>query len=154
MPYIDYCDLMYKCTTVANLNKLQMIQNAACRVILQVDKDTSIAYMHKELELMTLTGQRNYHLSVECYKYVNSPFEALCKFFIPRSVNTVRTTRGMEANTMCVPNIVSSIGSKAFSFHGPNHWNKIDVNLRSIATLIPFQNALLKEFLRDVNHPG
>ena len=48
------------CTTVANLSKLQMIQNNACRIILQVDKDTRIHSMHQELQLMTLKERRYY----------------------------------------------------------------------------------------------
>ena len=65
-----------------------------------------------------------------------------------------RTTRGMEASTMVVPNIVTVTGRKAFSYHGPAHWNGVKSELRNIEKLVSFKSQLLKEILRDVNHPG
>ena len=65
VPYIDYCDLVYMCTTAANLAKLQVLQNTACRIILQADKDTRIDNMHRDLNLRTLKERRDYHMSVE-----------------------------------------------------------------------------------------
>ena len=49
LPHLDYCDIVYMCTTVQNLNKLQLIQNGACRTILRAPKDTSVSEMHKDL---------------------------------------------------------------------------------------------------------
>ena len=55
---------------------------------------------------------------------------------------------------MVIPSIGSEQGRKAFSFHGPRHWNNVEIELRNLTELNPFKNRLLKEFLRDVNHPG
>ena len=65
VPYIDYCELVYMHTNAANLDKLQKIQNSACWTILEVDNGTSIKYMHKELDLMTLSERCHQHLSIE-----------------------------------------------------------------------------------------
>ena len=70
--HLDYCDLVYMCTTLQNLNKLQLIENGACRIILCVSKDTSIEQMHKELGIPTLEQCRQYHMANECYKSVNN----------------------------------------------------------------------------------
>ena len=154
MPYIDYCDLVYMCTTAANLSKLQLLQNAACRIILQVDKYTPIEYMHRELNIMTLKERRDFRLSVECHKNIHNEFAALKTFFIPITAVSVRNMRGTEANKMSVPNIVTQTGRKAFSYRGPQHWNKLEVRITKLETLNPFKSALLKDILRDVNHPG
>ena len=110
--------------------------------------------MHKELNIMTLKERRDYHLSVECHKNIHNEFAALKMFFTPIAATNVRSTRGTEANKMCVPNLVTQTGRKAFSYRGPNHWNKLDSKLTKLMTLNPFKNALLKDVLRDVNHPG
>ena len=36
LPLMDYCSLVYTNTNEANLNRLQLVQNAACRTILQL----------------------------------------------------------------------------------------------------------------------
>ena len=154
VPYINYCDLVYMCTTAANLSKLQILQNTACRIILQVDKHTHIDYMHKELNIMTLKERREFHMSVECHKNIYNEHAALKGFFIPLSEVAIRTTRMTEANNMSIPNIVTQTGRKAFSFRGPNHWNKLDDSLKKVDKLKQFKNQLQKEILRDVNHPG
>ena len=54
LPHLDYCDLIYMCTTEENLQRLQYIQNCACRIILRADIYTSVTEMHHELKLPTL----------------------------------------------------------------------------------------------------
>ena len=34
-PHFEYCSMVYECTTKHNLNRLQLIQNQGCRVILK-----------------------------------------------------------------------------------------------------------------------
>ena len=131
-----------------------MIQNSACRIILQVDKETSIDQMHKELELLKLKDRRQYHLSVECYKNVTNESTGLHKLFVPKARVAARVTRLTEANTMIVPNIVSDTGRKAFSYRGPRHWNTVSTEMRNVDKLTTFKNKLMKQMLRDVNHPG
>ena len=54
LPHLDYCDLIYMCTTEDNLQRLQYIQNCACQIILRADNYTSILQLHQELKLPTL----------------------------------------------------------------------------------------------------
>ena len=48
LPHSDYCDTVYMTSPLKNLNKLQLIQNSACRTILLSNRDTSIVDMHAE----------------------------------------------------------------------------------------------------------
>ncbi len=110
--------------------------------------------MHKELNIMTLKDRRNLHMSVECHRNINNEYASLRNFFTPMSNIATRTTRMTEANNMYIPNTVTQTGRKAFSFRGPNHWNKLNDCHKKIEKLKPFKNQLEKELLRDVNHPG
>ncbi len=144
VPYIDYCDLVYMCTTEKNLQKLQLIQNTACRIILQVD-DMSVKNVHSELNLSTLKDRCNYHLSVECHKNIYNSTSGLHHFFIKCGERAVRTTRGTASELMVVPDIRSELGRRAFSYRGPNHWNKISAETRKINSLPSFKTHLSKE---------
>ncbi len=69
--HFDYCDIVYDCTSLGNLQKLQKLQNSACRTMLLADNRTPIAEMHDNLQLLTLKQRRELHLSVDCHKHVN-----------------------------------------------------------------------------------
>ena len=40
LPHFDYCDTIYMTSSLQNVNRLQLIHNAACRTILLTDKYT------------------------------------------------------------------------------------------------------------------
>ncbi len=84
------------CTSVQNLNKLQLIQNGACRTILKVPKETSVDQMHDELALPTLSTRREAHLATECYKSVKNTGSGLNHMFSLMSDNRTRITRLTE----------------------------------------------------------
>ncbi len=153
LPHLDYCDTAYMCTTVQNLNKLQLIQNGACRTILKVPKDTSVDNMHKELALPTLPQRRQYHMATECYKSVTTPNSGL-NFMFNRVGSNRRTTRLVTNLGMIIPRLNSNQGRKAFRYRGPMCWNDLEQNLKTSESLAIFKSSMMKKLMRDVNHPG
>ena len=65
LPHLDYCDTVYGCTSIVNLQKLQMVQNSVCRTLLLADKRCPA-----ELELLKLDQRRELHLTVDSHKHV------------------------------------------------------------------------------------
>ena len=142
--HLDYCNLVYMCTNVQNLNKLQLVQNIACRTILLCPQDTSVRYMHSELEIMTLEQRRSLHLRVECYKNITNPDLGLSNMFIPLQQIRVRTTRQTDNRGLGIPNIRSKMG-RQFSYGGSKDWMEIDPTTRNIDKLAGFKNELIKQ---------
>ncbi len=70
LPHIDYCDIIYSCSTQENLNKLQLFQNCACRTTLLADRETHIRHIHTRLNLLYLNQRRDPHLAVSCHKSI------------------------------------------------------------------------------------
>ena len=67
VPYIDYCDIVYMQTNQANLQKLQLVQNMACRIILKAGPRDHILDMQKESPYLCDRGRL--HLVSECHKF-------------------------------------------------------------------------------------
>ena len=63
--HLDYCDLVYSDTSEADLNKLQLLQNGACRTLLLADKRSPVQEMHNKLRFLTLSQRRDLHLAVD-----------------------------------------------------------------------------------------
>ncbi len=76
-----YTSLTYSCTSVANLQKLQKLQNSACRTLLRTDRHVHITYMHQELKFLILSERRDLHMAAECYKHVHKDESSLNKLF-------------------------------------------------------------------------
>ena len=62
LPHIDLGDVVYDVATSEMTNKLQLVQNSACRVVLLCGKRDSTDKMHKDLNLLRLKDRRQMHL--------------------------------------------------------------------------------------------
>ena len=151
---MDYCDLVYMCTTEQNLQKVQLIQNSACRIILGADIDTPIKQLHTELELPTLKQRRQIHMAMECHNSIFNEEAGLHRMFKPIDDNRARPTRSENQNLMTVANIRTVNGRKAFTYTGPFFWNILDNEARQIESKNSFKTHITKLICRDVNHLG
>ena len=154
LPHLDYCDLVYMCTKEENLQRLQQIQNCACRIILKADNYASTKTLHSELQLPYLSQRRQIHMAMECHTGVNNKESGLHFMFKSKDENRERTTRSTQTNQVEVENIRTVTGRKAFGFRGPNYWNKLNTDCRVITDKNEFKNHISKLICRDVNHPG
>ena len=136
------------------LHKLQQIQNSAFRIILGTDIDTSVREMHKSLNLLTLSQRRTIHLAMEYFNCINNKESGLHKLFTLLSEIKIRTTRQTEAKLMSVPDIHTNTGHKAFSYRGPNSWNRIETSIRLIENKNNFKKEITKTTCLDINHLG
>ena len=68
LPYIDYGDTAYCTTSAYNLDRLQKLQNSACRSILEHKRDSSVASMHVDLDILPLDKCRQLHINMECHE--------------------------------------------------------------------------------------
>ena len=148
LPHLDYCDIVYCNMSNANLQKLQVLQNGACRTLLLADQWAPIVEMHNELKMLTLSQRRELHLSVDCYKHVSNKESSLHNLF--KAKNTRNTRSGEQ---MVIPNLKTSFGRNAYSYRGPNHWHGIPSHIKGSKSVNVFQSEYLKLLLRDVNHP-
>ena len=155
LPHLDYCDIVYMNTSLNNLNRLQLIQNSACRIILLADKDTRMADMHRDLKLEMLCTRCSIHLNCFNHKNVYPEVDTLIRaMYIPVTNVSSRQTRQSMSLCMRVPVVRSCTGQRAISFIGPSSWNLLPADLRLLKNHDTFKQHV-KEFSRILfeNHP-
>ena len=74
--------------------------------------------------------------------------------FKPLDETRTRETRSTSTNQVQVKNVRTVTGRKAFGFRGPNFWNKLETESRTILDKPAFKTHISKTVCRDVNHPG
>ncbi len=155
LPTIDYCDVVYMTGTKGSLEKLQKVQNIACRLILKADRRESTVAMHKTLKFLKLDKHRDTHLANLCHKniYVEGS-KPLSKYFIRVLEGNRRITRHANEMNMIVPRINSHTGRKAISYRGPYTWNFLDSDSKLNENFNSFKSAVLKWAFEELdNHP-
>ena len=111
VPLMDYCDVAYMQTNQNTLNRLQIVQNIACRVILKAAPRNHISDMHKELKLDYLHDRRKLHLLAECHKCIHTTDNyPLKRYFKLNMTNPNRRTRRVCRYDVLVPRVKTSTG--------------------------------------------
>ncbi len=82
--------------------------------------------MHNDLNILKLNDRRKLHLSMECHKSINNSSNSLSMYF---KLMVTRATRAGE-NKMELPNLRTNMGRRAFSFRGPDHWDKLPADIK------------------------
>lgn len=142
VPLFDYGDIIYMNTTNEQMDRLQKLQNSACRTILLADARTHIVDMHTTLKLTQLDMRRTFHLAVFVYKVIKGLIVSiqLAHLFEPLNLRHDAGTRANARNDLVVPRTRTLMGSRAISVVGPALWNNIPLHVREANTVNTFKN--------------
>ncbi len=136
----DYCDTIYMTSSAEMLNKLQLLQNHACKTMLVSNREAHITDMHSELGLLTLNERRNLHFGFQIHKTIHDACNMSLKpFFVSISVHRIRPVRGVHSHDMIVPRARSGMGQKAIAHRGPKFWNSLPVDIKSTNVFSTFK---------------
>ena len=106
---------------------------------------------------VTLTRSSFWPLNrlVICHKVMTSEGKSsLSRFFIPLNVGGRRVTRRSTGKDMRVPKMNTNKGRCSIQFRGPNHWNKLNPNLKEIEKFRSFKTEYSKMLKSNFeNHP-
>ena len=108
-----------------------------------------IADTHSALKILKLKDRKDLHLSMDCHKSIYKRNSSLLKYFKPK---VTRVTREGDTRTG-MPDIKTTMGRTAFSYRGPEHWDKFPQNLKTTTSRDSFKSEYLKTLFRDENHP-
>ncbi len=143
LPHFDYCDTVYMTASMETLNRLQLLQNHACRTMLMANREAHIADMHKDLGLLTLTERRQLHFGFQIHKTMYEDCNvSLKRFFVSVTSGRVRPIRGNHRYDMVVPRVRSSMGEKAIAYRGPSFWNFLPVDVKCVTVFSSFKRVL------------
>ncbi|KAI5624235.1 hypothetical protein C0J50_16205, partial [Silurus asotus] len=118
---LDYCNALLSGCVSNCINKLQLVQNAAARVLTRSSK-----YDHITPVLITLNGLAPQYLNELLYQY-----------------DPPRLLRSKGAGYLLVPKIMKTIaGGRYFSYKAPQLWNSLPISVRNSDTVSVFKSRL------------
>ena len=142
---LDYCNGVFTGLSKKSIKQLQLIQNAAARVLTKTKKVDHITPVLKSLHWLPVCQRIDFKILLLVYKALNGlgP-KYISDLLIPYEPS--RPLRSSGTGLLSVPGVRTKRGEAAFSFYAPHIWNKLPENCRSAETLSSFKSEL-KTFL-------
>jgi hypothetical protein len=131
---IDYCNSLLSGVSDSLLQRLQLIQNAAARLVTGVRKFDHISSTLRDLHWLPVRQRIIYKVALLVFKCLHGLAPSyLADDCIPVSTLAGRQQlRSADTGVLFVPRSRTSIGARSFAINGPTVWNKLPAELRSL----------------------
>lgn len=139
---LDYCNSLLLGCPNNSLRSLQLIQNAAARVLTGIDKRDHITPVLASLHWLPVKSRIIFKTLLLTYKVLRGLAPSyLEELVIPYQPN--RPLRSQNAGLLVVPRVFRSrLGGRAFSYQAPLLWNQLPVQVREADSIATFKNRL------------
>ncbi len=139
---LDYCNALLGGCSGHLINKLQLVQNAAARVLSRTRKHDHISPVLSTLHWLPIKYRIHFKILLINYKALNglAPqyLSELLSHYSPS-----RLLRSQNSGRLIIPRISkSSAGGRSFSYLAPKLWNNLPNAVREADTLYQFKSRL------------
>ena len=132
-----------------NINKLQAVQNFACRFVSGARKYDHIMPIRKELNWLPVANQLYYRSATMAFKCMMGHFpEYLSSKFLKRAEVSSRSTRNSQL--LNIPLFKTASGQRTFYYRIVNLWNSLDYSLKLCDSVTVFKNRLSTKLLKEL----
>uniref|UniRef100_A0A8C6ML89 Reverse transcriptase domain-containing protein n=1 Tax=Nothobranchius furzeri TaxID=105023 RepID=A0A8C6ML89_NOTFU len=146
---LDYCNALYLGLPQSHLSRLQMVQNAAARLLTGSRKREHITPILALLHWLPVVYRVQYKVLLLAFRAVHglAP-QYLCELLVTFSPS--RSLRSADQFLLEVPRTKRKLrGDRAFSVAAPRLWNALPIQIRMVSSLSGFK-SLLKTHLFSV----
>lgn len=145
---LDYCNSLLSGCTNQSLKTLQLVQNAAARVLTGTRRRDHISPTLASLHWLPVKSRIEFKILLLTYKALNGQAPLYLKELIV-PYHPTRALRSQNSGLLVVPRVFKSrMGGRAFNYQAPLLWNHLPVSIRGADTLSTFKSRL-KTFLFD-----
>ncbi len=145
LPHFDLGNTVYCVATQHNLARLQIIQNAAARLILLADARCPIFELHERLKWDTLSTRATKALVRITYCCLHTCQPGYLFDCLKPVEHRGLRTRATESNSLNVPRVQTALGANAFEYRASAQWNQTKISIKAAVNL----NQLKRLFKTD-----
>ena len=130
-------------TSVSNLHKLQMVQNALARTITRSPRSVPTSQLLSNLHWLPIHKRINFKVAILTYKVLSTQQPQPAYLYNLISYHQAsRSLRSSSQSLLQVPRVKTDFGRRAFSSAAPQIWNHIPAAIKVSPSLDSFKRHL------------
>uniref|UniRef100_A0A3P9HQ40 Reverse transcriptase domain-containing protein n=1 Tax=Oryzias latipes TaxID=8090 RepID=A0A3P9HQ40_ORYLA len=143
---LDYCNSLLAACPKSSLRSLQLVLNAAARLLAGTSRRDHITPVLVSLHWIPVDSRIKFKILLLTYKALHGMAPSYIKDLIV-PYHPIKTLHSQNAGLLVVPRISkSTVGGRAFSHQAPVLWNKLPAHVREADSVSTFK-VRLKTFL-------
>ena len=147
---LDYCNSLLAGLPDRALNRLQIAQNNAARMVTRTKRLEHITPVLKELHWLPVKYRVMFKICMICFKCLNN----IAPAYLTNDLNIYTPSRALRSS-MDKTKLDQKrfhykyFGERSFMFLGPKLWNQLPIDIREASTLISFKSKLKSHLFRQ-----
>ena len=140
---LDYANALLGGICENHLNKLQLLQNRAVRLVCRLKPWDHVTPSFKDLHWLKVKERICFKILVHVYKCVK--LQNHCPLYLSELVNHRCFnvyTRLSDRNLLEDKSIITNVGKRCFSYNASSLWNALDDDFKDCDSILSFKRSL------------